>query len=294
MTLRIRNLAFGLLLAGLVFGTVNDRTEVGPPTRVSEYFLLTGDFHVHAFPGDGALTAWDLRAEARRRRLDVITVSNHNHMVAARIGHALFPGDERPIVIPGQEVTAPGFHLIALGVARTVSWDQPASSVIDSVHAQGGVAIAAHPTSEFWAGYDAAAIARLDGTEAAHPAGNEGYRQELLAFYKRTAERARPIAAIGSSDFHFAAPLGVCRTVLFVREISKAGVIEAIREGRTLALDSNGDIYGDPALVGLIDRQTILEQPAAGAGKAIATVCVWLGLAGLAVLGGVRRGSRLA
>src|SRR5688572_28275231 len=99
-----------LLLVGLALGTVNDRAALSTPERVAGYYLLTGDFHVHAFPGDGALTAWDLRAEARRRNLDVITISNHNQMVAARIARAFIADQERPIVIPGQEVTAPGFH----------------------------------------------------------------------------------------------------------------------------------------------------------------------------------------
>lgn len=255
--------------------------------------MLTGDLHVHAFPGDGALTAWDLRAEARRRSLDVITISNHNHMVAARIGRAVLRQDQLPIVIPGQEVTARDFHMIALGIERTVNADQSAASVIDSVHAQGGVAIAAHPVSAYSRGYDSTALARLDGTEAAHPAGKDGYRDELLAFYARTLQRSRPIAAIGSSDFHFGAPLGLCRTVLFVNEISRAGVLEAIRAGRTVAVDLNGAMYGDRGLISLVDLQAILPPARAGVPAILSTIFVWVGLIGVALLGGTRRGSVL-
>ena len=290
----IRNLAFLLLAVGLIVGSIRDRAVLPAPPRAGGYYILAGDFHVHAFPGDGALTGWDLRAEARRRRLDVITVSNHNHLTAARLSDRFTRGEERPIVIRGQEITAPGFHMIAVGIEREVDWDRPASAVIDAVHAQGGIAIAAHPTSDFWSGYDSVAIARLDGTEAAHPAGKDGDRDDLLSFYERTLRRNRPIAAIGSSDYHFGGPLGVCRTVLFVDEISRNGVLAAIRAGRTVAVDLNGAMYGDSALIRLIDRQAISDTTEVGALLIVGRVLVWAGLFGVALFGGVRRTSVLS
>jgi hypothetical protein len=290
----IRNLAFLLLLAGLIVGSISDHAVLPAPPRASGYYILTGDFHVHAFPGDGALTGWDLRAEARRRRLDVITVSNHNQTIAARIADRFNGGSERPIVIRGQEITAPRFHIIALGVESEIGWDSPAAVVIDAVHSQGGVAIAAHPTSDFWSGYDSAAIARLDGTEAAHPTAKDGNRMDLLSFYNRALHRDRPIAAIGSSDYHFGGPLGICRTVLFVSQVSRDGVLEAIRAGRTVAVDLNGAMYGDSALIRLIDRQAISDTRELGLFQIVGRALVWAGLFGVALFGGVRRTSVLS
>ena len=290
----IRNLAFLLLIAGLIVGSISDRAALPAPPRASGYHVLTGDFHVHAFPGDGALAGWDLRAEARRRRLDVITVSNHNQTIAARIADRFSGDGERPIIIRGQEITAPGFHIIAVGIEREVDWDLPAADVIEAVHSQGGIAIAAHPTSDFWSGYDSAAIERLDGTEAAHPAGKDGDRDDLLAFYDRTLRRDRPIAAIGSSDYHFGGPLGICRTVLFVSDVSRDGVLEAIRAGRTVAVELNGAMYGDSALIRLIDRQAISDTREVGLFQIVGRALVWAGLFGVAVFGGVRRTSVLS
>ena len=278
-------------MAGLVVGSISDRSVLPAPPRASGYSSLTGDFHVHAFPGDGALTGWDLRTEARRRRLDVITVSNHNQTIAARIADRFSGDSERPIIIRGQEITAPGFHIIALGIETEIDWDLPAADVIDAVHSQGGVAIAAHPTSEFWSGYDSAAITRLDGTEAAHPTAKDGNRDDLLSFYDRTLQRNRPIAAIGSSDYHFGGPLGICRTVLFVSDVSRDGVLEAIRAGRTVAVDLNGAMYGDSALIRLIDRQAISDTREVDVLEIIGRVLVWAGLFGVALFGGVRRTS---
>ncbi len=64
-----------------------------------------------------------------------------------------------PIVIVGQEVTARGFHVIAAGIEERVSWRTSAADVIRAVHAQGGVAIAAHPVRRFWPAWDDEALA---------------------------------------------------------------------------------------------------------------------------------------
>jgi hypothetical protein len=82
------------------------------------------------------------------------------------------------------------------------------------VHAQGGLAIAAHPGPQFHGYDDDATLAQLDGTEAAHPAGKATDQEEFAAFFER-ARRLKPgIAPIGSSDFHFSPALGLCHTPL--------------------------------------------------------------------------------
>ena len=61
-----------LLLLGVVLGTLADRTPQRESLRAGDYWVLSGDFHVHAFPGDGLLAPWLLRREAARAGLDVI------------------------------------------------------------------------------------------------------------------------------------------------------------------------------------------------------------------------------
>jgi len=67
-----------LLLAGVAAGTLSDARVMPAPQRQDGYYILSADFHVHVFPGDGALAPWDLRREAARRRLDVIALTDHN------------------------------------------------------------------------------------------------------------------------------------------------------------------------------------------------------------------------
>ena len=116
---------------------------------------------------------------------------------------------------------------------------------IDEVHAQGGIAIAAHPTRDYSGGWDDEAIARLDGVEAAHPALAEGddVERDFAGFVERARALNPGIAAIGSSDFHVHDRLGRCRTYVFAHERSAAAVIEAVRAGRTVAESADGRLF---------------------------------------------------
>jgi hypothetical protein len=101
----------------------------------------------------------------------------------------------------------------------------------------------------------------LDGAEVAHPMMEQGERQrrELLTFYERGRQLNPHLAAIGSSDVHMTPTFAVCRTLLFVHDASAVGVLDAIRKGRTVAVDPHGHLHGPPELVRLIEK----SQPTA-------------------------------
>lgn len=275
------------VIAGAAIGSVVDTGRAPAPVAAGGYYVLAADFHVHAFPGDGALPSWELAREASRRGLAAIAVSNHNQTPAAGLRESLpawvFPVDG-PLVIPAQEVTTPRFHVIAAGIRETIDWRLPEDDIVRAIRAQGGVVIAAHPVERSWRGSDAL-LAAVDGIEVAHPlAGTlETGRAELDALYAR-ARRVNPdVAPIGSSDFHMVAPLGACRTYVFAQSVTVDGVLEAIRAGRTVAEDRHGARYGDPALVSLIDRAPI-DSGEAGSGLALILALVVLaGLLGLVI-----------
>lgn len=256
--MRGRRLCWLLVLAGLVIGTFADAVPHRDIPRAGEYLVLAGDFHVHAFPGDGTLHPWALRAEAARQGLDVYAITGHNNRAAARLWERFGGSAGGPLVMSGEEITNPGYHMIAVGTSRVVRGDSvPAAAAVADVHAQGGVAIAAHPVRRFWNAYDDGVVAQLDGSEAAHPDAKRfaGAAEAFDAFFARGRARAADgsFAAIGSSDVHIAPRLGASRTYLLVRERSAAGVLEAIRAGRTVGSDVDGTLHGDPGLVRLIE-----------------------------------------
>jgi hypothetical protein len=279
-----RTIAAFALIAGVVIGTAVDRSPQREPVRSGEYLILAGDFHVHASPGDGSLTPGQLRDEAVRAGIDVFAVTNHNQFLAARQAARLTPSADAPIVIPGEEVTDRNYHLVAVGIHDVVRPAPSAALAVADIHAQGGIAIAAHPGNAF-AWRDDSTLSAIDGTEVAHPEHEDKYRRQYLETFAR-ARRVNPhIAPIGSSDFHNTPALGECRTFLFVRERSVAGVLDAIRAGRTVAENERGELFGDPSLI-----ERVRQAPPRGrtdlhpAWRRLSVALAWLGVGGLLFL----------
>lgn len=284
-------------LIGLSLGSLNrlqDRplAEAASAPGYAGYAMLAADFHVHSFPGDGTLFPWHIAVEAQRRGLNVVALTNHNHMLESRVASiARSWMREDVIVLPGEEVTSPGFHLAAVGIDHPVRWSRSAREVIAAVHASGGVAIAAHPGKGYSEGYDAEALRELDGVEAAHGATDARTRErlEIEAFYAHARAVKPSIASIGSSDFHREAPLGLSRTYVFVEERSRAGAIDAIRRGRTAACDGTGTVKGgqpwaslaESSCLAAMERARLSPARAGGPLNAFAVGCALVGLAAL-------------
>jgi hypothetical protein len=294
-----RVIAWLAVAGGLFLSTNAEAPPVRPRVMKAGYVVIAADFHVHSFPGDGALAPWDLAVEARRRHLDAIALTNHNSTHSWRLSEWLFPGAGRAagvLLLPGDELTSVGYHAAVIGVTAPVPWRQPAASAAAAVHAGGGVAVAAHPIEDSWPFLDDAALVALDGVEVAHPMiyVKDKYRLQLMAFYER-AKRLHPnIAAIGSTDFHHFAPLGFDRTYLFVRETTQVGVLDAIRAGRTVACDGRGESYGPPELVAMIGedcrRDAALPPAGDSAMDRFGTWLVWMGMIALVAVGAGERG----
>src|SRR5262245_19893760 len=242
-----------LLFLSIGIGTISDTPRRNLRLMFGGYHVLAADFHIHSFPLSwSVLSPWDTVLEARRQGLDVIAVTPHNHTWVAKVAQWFSRWSGDPMVLVGEEIHSIGYHVLAVGIRNTIDWRQPASSAIDEVHRQGGVAIAAHPTASY-AGYDADVIKKLDGAEVVHPLGlrNETFAAELRQFFGRTQ-----LTAIGDSDYHFGpmAPdlgeMGLCRTYVFVRERTEQGILDALRERRTVVYDRE-HVYGDPAMIQL-------------------------------------------
>jgi hypothetical protein len=281
-----------LVSAGMLAATAS---EPAPPVHARALsdgpgvLILAVDLHVHTAPGDGALLPWDLAREARRRGLDAIAITDHNQMIGVRATSPL----STPfgvLLIPGEEITTPHAHVAAVGLDHAVDWRGSIPAIAAAVHAQGGVAIAAHPVGDQRASWTDDDFRAVDGVEVAQPAmfTRSTYRRDLRSAYDQ-ARRAHPnIAAIGSSDYHTAEPIGFCRTYVFVREATAAGVIDAIRGGRTVACDADGVVTGPPSLAAAVAGRCQVDSAAGQRTPTLprlATAIAWIGLVALAFFG---------
>ena len=228
---------FAALIAFAFFVLVGTWTDLPRATGPRNPSLLAADFHVHAAPGDGLLPVWEIQREAGRRGLDVVAITNHNHRLAVRVARGLRLVGDYPIVIDGQELTAPEFHMAVVGTQRVVDPWLSAVDAIAEIQRTGGVAIAAHPVGHSWRVTSTDALLALDGAEVAHPIvfDNAETDVEIRGFFDRVRQLNPDVAAIGSSDFHFGGAVGVCRTYVSVEDASSEGVLRAIQRGRTTA-----------------------------------------------------------
>ena len=291
----VRRLAAGCAAAAVIAGSVAGGAPAPRSPRVIDGFrVLAGDFHVHGYAPDGALPWWELAREAQRRGLDVIARTNHNRIVGSPPGgwsHGV-------LVLRGEEVTTAHADITAIGITRAVDWRLAIPDVAAQAHAAGGIAIGAHPAGDDASAFASAGFGGLDGIEAAHPSMflSAATRAYLAESYREAIARRPGIAAIGSSDFHFTQPLGVCRTYLLVSRDDQAGVLEAIRSGRTVACDAEGNVTGPPALARQIAPWCAADARAAltvnTRGDRAAAAAVLIALALVVAGGGGSEGSR--
>lgn len=250
--------SLALLVLGAVGGLAFDDAPDRPIVHRAGYRVLEADFHTHTAWSDGTLSPFGVVRQAARRGLDVVAITEHNTVKPSQAARLYAKATGGPIVLTGEEITSSRFHIIAIGLSHTVTPKGDARKAIDEVHAQGGVAIAAHPVSRFWPSL-VPARESFDGAEAMHPiaygSSGGGWRwSEMIAF--RT-ESKRPLTAIGSSDYHAGSVLGICRTLVFAREpVDEAAVVDALRDGRTVTFDLEGNAIGDATLV-----QALASEP---------------------------------
>jgi hypothetical protein len=278
---RLRSAFWCVLLAAVACGTIPDAAPARAPLVLGGYRVLAADLHVHTFPFSAAtLAPWDVVIEARRQELDAIAMSAHNQVVSGKAGRWFSRLIGGPTVLVGEEVHTPRYHLIAVGIHSTISWRLRAAEAVRETHRQGGVAIAAHPTREFWAGW-AGVVDQLDGAEVLQPTAwaSDGAAEDMREFYGKGS-----LAAIGSSDYHGLAPLGVCRTYVFARENSEEAILEAIRAHRTLVFDG-GRVYGDLSLARLAEGRLPERLPGPGGLSRVSGILGLVGLVGLICCG---------
>jgi hypothetical protein len=293
----LRIISGTLVLLGTIAGTLIESTRSPTHNERGGFEVIEADFHMHSHLGDGMISPFGLVLQARRKGLHAIAITDHNQILGARSARWFSRLIAGPTVLVGEEITAPGFHLMGVGLNERVTWRQSASQAIREIHRQGGVAIAGHPRRKYWAAYDDV-IQELDGAEVMHPmayaSGNRG--EELRDFYRRAGAAGHNLTAVGSSDYHWFNSLGMCRTYVFVRNNDEREILEALRIGRTVVYDPEGNAYGKPELIRLLQEQPVTREVAdydySGLSliDRLARTCGLFGLLGLVLLS---RGNRI-
>jgi predicted metal-dependent phosphoesterase TrpH len=179
------------------------------------------DVHMHTNFSDGTGSVEEVLAAARRRAsLDVIAITDHDTIEGALRARDLAAKGDYPFeVIVGEEISTREGHLLALFLTQPVAPDQSIERSIELVHAQGGLAIVAHPFNRvFRHSVQRSVMNRLLRQPELHPDGIETLNGSFAGIgSSRIAMRlARTVyhwAETGGSDAHTPTAVGCARTL---------------------------------------------------------------------------------
>lgn len=191
------------------------------PAGAAEPLTGRADLHAHTHFSDGSDSPAALVAEARRQRLDVLAVTDHDCLEgalrAAEIASRAGASDDLEIVV-GEEVTSRDGHILGLFLTHQVAPGRSAAQTVADIHAQGGIAIAAHP---FWRAESSAGRARqgvgmligevpFDAVEVR----NGGITPAMVVANRRAvaAVAELELIGVGGSDAHVSEALGLAAT----------------------------------------------------------------------------------
>lgn len=200
----------------------------------------TADLHVHTRFSDGEDSPEEMLAWAARIGLNVLAITDHDEIRGGQIAADLARRrGEGPEVIVGAEISSRDGHILALDIAQLVPAGLTAAETVAAIHAQDGIAIAAHP---FW---------RDDGRRAprysvgnliesvpfdAVEVMNGGFTPSMISANQRAAAAAAGrLVAVGGSDAHVKHALGWAhtrfdgRTAADLRAAVAAGQVRAGR-----------------------------------------------------------------
>ena len=168
------------------------------------------DLHIHTAASDGiAGVAEILEYVATRTDLDVIAVTDHERIDAALAARSMARTRGYGFdVIVGQEITTRSGHLLGLFLDEPIRPLQSVRASIAAIHAQGGLAIPAHPMVPYPLCMSARTLQRLlaDPDPSVHPDALEVFNPTTTGrpWQPRVAQfaAAHGLAAVGSSDAH--------------------------------------------------------------------------------------------
>ncbi len=179
------------------------------------------DLHMHTNYSDGVASVERVLAHIRDHTpLDVIAITDHDTIEGALRARDLVAQNEYPFeVIVGEEVSTREGHLLTLFINTRIPPGLSIERSIELAHAQGGLAIVAHPFHRlFRFSVQREVMERLWRQPDVHPDGVETLNASFagIGCFRHATRLARMRyhwAETGSSDAHTLNAIGVARTM---------------------------------------------------------------------------------
>lgn len=188
--------------------------------------ILKLDLHVHTtYSGDSHTTPQDLLGMVTKHGLDGVAVTDHNILSRFRI--------EGMIVVPGMEISTKHGHLLALDVNTPVKRNMSADETVETIHAQGGIAVLPHPYDMLRSSLrPKRLLKRVDAVETVNASAPFFV---LSKWFAEGFARHANLPVTGGSDSHLPETIGNAFTLVDTESPSVDDIIDSIRMGKTQA-----------------------------------------------------------
>jgi hypothetical protein len=210
-----------------------------PYTDLTGGRWLRGNLHAHTNRSDGKRPAQEVLNDYAARRYDFLMISDHDIYTS--------PGDYAAwdargmVLIPGNEVSANGVHMLHVNAARRVEPEADRQKVLNAINADQGFPIVNHPNwfadwnhclqedLEKWEGYKGieiynGVIGRLPGSQYATDR------------WDRLLSKGRRVWGYANDDSHLAeGEVGLGWNMVHVQEASASAITAALAQGRFYA-----------------------------------------------------------
>jgi predicted metal-dependent phosphoesterase TrpH len=192
-----------------------DRTQSNGLSHFEAY--SRADTHMHTNLSDGTASPERVIEESTRRGLQVIAITDHDHVEGAKRVAELLAQQESPLqLIMGVEVSTRNGHLLGLFVNKAPKALRSVEASIEAIKEQGGLVIIPHPLGRLVPSLSRTKIDELlnkgfsiDGIEIYNPSpANASMRSTV-----RLANTQWGLAEMGGSDAHFWQHIGAAYTL---------------------------------------------------------------------------------
>ncbi len=200
---------------------------------------LRGNLHTHTTRSDGKRPPQEVLNDYAARGYDFLMISDHD-IYTAPTDYTAWDA-KGMVLIPGNEVSANGVHLLHVNATQRVEPEADRQKVIDAINQAGGFAIVNHPNwfadwnhclqedLEKWQGYKGIEI--YNGTIGRLPGS-----QYATDRWDRLLSKGRRVWGYANDDSHLAeGEVGLGWNMVQARERSPAAIADALAQGRFYA-----------------------------------------------------------
>ncbi|MCJ7751073.1 MAG: hypothetical protein MUQ65_08260, partial [Armatimonadetes bacterium] len=146
--------------------------------------------------------------------------------------------------IRGAEVQGADFEMLALGISHDVEAQPDPQQIGADIHAQGGTALLCHP-------YGPPYMEIVANLEVLGLDGIDRYTEPIADYVAERQLIGRQPVVTSVTDSHDLSFVRPYRTLVFAADRSEEGILSAVREGYSVALNTSG-LAGAPHLVDVV------------------------------------------